>query len=312
MQINQIIQQVKGTRYSPTVISFDPVKHKYVDQNNREYKSVTTFIGEFYKKFPTQAMAEKKAKDYNWTKEEVLNYWNDITEKSLEKGNFNHNLLEESIDDSLEYDYKKEIKRILDVKSISTIFKPSFISVDDPRLKVCEDVLNFLVANGYSLFSEVRTFLDHPVTPLAGTIDVLAIKGDRFCIVDWKTNKRPIHFEAGYYKKEFDAITQEAIETDQFVSTNDYMFPPISHLPDCNGIKYMLQLSHYANMLETQWGLTCDDIQLVHIRHEEDVELRGGEPVPVYTMGYMKEEARYMLDFYPELQKRKQSLFNTL
>lgn len=61
------------------------------------------------------------------------------------------------------------------------------------------DVFDYYINKGYTIYSEIGVFL--PELLISGTIDVLAIRPDKFVILDWKTNKDGLHFTSGYYKR---------------------------------------------------------------------------------------------------------------
>jgi ATP-dependent exoDNAse (exonuclease V) beta subunit len=77
---------------------------------------------------------------------------------------------------------------------------------------------------------------------MAGTIDLMIVKNKEVYLVDWKTNKK---IEMIGYK----GAKAKA---------------PVSHLPDCNYVKYSLQLNLYRHLLEQQ-GYTIKGMTLVHL-----------------------------------------------
>ena len=66
------------------------------------------------------------------------------------------------------------------------------------------------------------------------------------------------------------------------------MLPPLTHLPNCNGSHYTMQLSIYARMVELILGIPCKGLGLCHI----------GSPFVknAYGMPYRDENNRYPLD----------------
>lgn len=105
---------------------------------------------------------------------------------------------------------------------------------------------------------------------LAGTIDLLMVKQDaytkqRAILVDWKTNAQ-IRTQNPY----------ELTETDG----------PLAFLHNSSLVKYMLQLSTYALILEEEYDTIVDKLMIVHLRDGHFVEI---------PIDYMKETVRSML-----------------
>jgi ATP-dependent exoDNAse (exonuclease V) beta subunit len=65
---------------------------------------------------------------------------------------------------------------------------------------------------------------------IAGTIDLLARDSDTVWILDWKTNKK--------------------IEFENHFKENSHALHPISHLYNCSGVQYGLQLSTYEFLMK--------------------------------------------------------------
>ena len=96
------------------------------------------------------------------------------------------------------------------------------------------------------------------------------------------------------------------------------MLPPLTHLDDCNGMHYSLQLSLYALMAEIILDIPCVGLGLCHIaspwvlnkygqpyRDSEGyhVDPNGEETVTWFKIQYLKEEAKALLrDRYYKLK----------
>jgi len=107
---------------------------------------------------------------------------------------------------------------------------------------------------------------------LAGTIDLVVETPDGLVLIDWKTNKKIT--TKGYNNK-------KALE-------------PIEDLDDCHLVKYSLQLSLYAYMLERQ-GWKIDMLLLVHLIDGLAVSIE----VP-----YVKERVEELLEWQKNKQKK--------
>lgn len=256
-------------------ISFNEDLHRYTDEDNNEYTSVTSLIKRYEKPFDENYWAKKKADEAGLPTEVVKQNWKDIREYSANKGTIEHKLLEDSINKS---------NNNQDFKFDSTTYRErspfkdriGFIEINSTNLEVLAnsplgrkypEIYKFLegfILQGWTLMAEKRVYWYDFL--IAGTIDCLLLKGKEFMIVDWKTNKDKLKFESGYYKK------IGGVKSDQWVSTNDFFKPPISALSFCKGNIYTLQLSLYSYILEL-WGFKCVNLFLFHIKSETEIYL---------------------------------------
>ena len=322
-------------------IIFDPVAHKYTDNEGNKYTSVTQKLDKYKKKYDSEFWAMYRALDQmkyklrpdttkriiwvdngkdkkGWyglpelyagifqtvkTPVQIKAEWSEVTEQSLVRGNNKHNFLEdcvnefyskgETINSSIaptDYDFKDSL---FVIRSSSDIHFSPLALVEPEIHAVLVDLLN----SGYTLYAEKRVYsYDHKIS---GTIDILAVNanGD-FWIVDWKTNKDELQFEAGYYKKAWDKGRNAKVKTDEFIKTDDRLLYPLNHLYECKGSMYSLQLSLYAYICEL-WGLKCKGLLLCHIRpmvdkyNEEVLGIDGKVkfyPPDFYQIQYLKDD----------------------
>ena len=127
---------------------------------------------------------------------------------------------------------------------------------------IYREILRF-IKDGWTLFSEKRVY--DAYYQIAGTIDVLLVKDGMCYIVDWKTNRKQLKFESGYYRKVWNADRTKKIETDEWIKRDDRLMYPLANVPACPGSIYTLQLSSY-HFLCHRWGLKPVGTMLVHIR----------------------------------------------
>jgi len=238
-------------------ISFNEGLHQYTDEYSKIYTSVTTVIKNYHEQFDENFWAKKTAKKTGLTTSIVKQNWKEIRETSGIKGTKEHKLLEDSINDSRGYK-PNELKLFgmqkVDGKIDLFALAKSPLGIKYP--KIFEDIKRF-IEDGYTVYVEKRIYWAEFL--IAGTIDCLLIKGRKFWIFDWKTNKDELKFEAGYYKK------INGIKTTQWIKLNKYFYHPLTMLPDCKGMIYTMQLSLYAYLLEL-WGYECEGLALYHIR----------------------------------------------
>lgn len=274
-------------------LQFDVASHRYYDDENIDYISATTLIGKYSNKFDAAYWSMYKAlkangykvRPYNvqgrmigldskvfhiselytnplklrTTPDDFIKQWDKLSKSACDEGNNTHDFLEDSINESKGDTVGKTNADIKPFMFSDKITKhdldKTYLNVKHPKIY---NWLNKFIDSGWTLYAEKRIYsYDHKV---AGMIDVLAVRGKQFCILDWKTNKQQIRFESGYFKKDtFGNLTNE------WYSLNNTMKAPINHLPDSVGIKYSLQLSLYAYIMEL-WGYEFVGLQLCHIQ----------------------------------------------
>lgn len=281
--------------FNNNFLYFDEGPHKYTDTYGNEYISVTTIIGNYSPKFDKDYWLHKKAKELGITEKELAKRWQDITDEACTRGSHTHNGLEDGIKgssmfkDAIKYLNQVETGRCITVADIPNLkARPldieKFKEATNNKYPKIYEVFDFYVTRGYTIYSEIGVFL--PNLLISGTIDVLAIKSDRFVILDWKTNKDGLHFTNGYYKK--DKTCKPVQLTNNWIEKDEKMLPPFNTLPECNGSHYTIQLSTYARMVELILGIPCVGCGLCHI----------GTPFKLnqYGMPYRDEKGLYEID----------------
>ena len=305
-------------------IFFDEELHKYTDEYGNNYTSVTTYLGDYSNKFDVDLMARNCARagrkgnpKYKGKTEAMLKaQWKHLTKIACDDGNEKHSFLETVIKESTGYTtigQNKYIKgRIYTIPEI--LDNPSFGRIDYKYFiksglkEKYPDIFNVITTlhnKGFNFYAEIGVFsINHLIS---GLIDLLAIKNNTFYIIDWKTNKSPIRWEAGYFEKD-----QYGDITDRYVLTAQKMKKPISHLEDSVGNKYALQLSSYATLTENfvfnGQQLICLGLLLCHIlKPKKD---STDEPVKIHIIPYMKHEVTALLeDHKMKLKPKRQTQF---
>lgn len=259
--------------YNDIRLYFDEPQHKYTDSLGNQYISTTTILHDYKPKFDKSYWLEKKSKELGISKSRLEKQWQDITDEACKRGTNTHNGLEDGIKStSMFYNAVKHIPRednsmttVADIETIDKYITPvvldDFIAKTENKYSKVYEVFDYYINRGYKIYSEIGAFL--PNLLISGTIDVLILREDQFIIGDWKTNRGGLKFEAGYYKK--DKTQNPHQTTNNWISKNDTLLPPVSNLSDCNGSIYNLQLSMYAFMVEYALRIPNAGCWLCHI-----------------------------------------------
>ena len=304
-------------RYKDNFLFFEEKAHKYTDTLGNEYRSVTTLIGDYYNHFDADYWAHKKAREQGKSEKQIRAEWNRIKDEACERGTATHNGIEDAIKSVSKF--KEAIKYLEEVKSgrcITIADIPDLIPrpLDVEEFKVATNnkypeiyrVFDFYTERGYIIYSEIGAFLIDYL--ISGTIDIFCYRPTDFVILDWKTNRDGLKFEAGYYKKDKSTIPNQL--TNEWIKKKQNMLPPLNHLDDCNGMHYTMQLSLYAIMAEIILDIPCVGLGLCHIgspwvlnkygqplRDTEGyhVDPNGEETVKWFKIQYLKNEAKALL-----------------
>lgn len=265
---------------------FNEQAHKYTDIYGNPYTSVTTLIDKYKNKFKTFNVAEACEsigknpfhKDYlkykGKNKFQIMKEWETIKNDACEAGTEQHNELETAI--KYANNYRKVSGtyingRICTVPEI--INDPSYgaLNLDyfrekaiDTKFPVIFETISHLVNKGFNIYAEVGVF--HFTYLISGLIDVFAYNPDKriFLVLDWKTNRAPITYEAGYFRKDINGNL-----TSEFVSRTEFFNYPINHLPQSTGNSYGLQLNMYSH-LASLFNIEHRGNILFHITHDYD------------------------------------------
>lgn len=304
-------------RYKDNFLFFDEGPHKYNDTLGNEYRSVTTLIGDYYNHFDADYWAHKKAREQGKSEKQIRAEWDRIKDEACERGTATHNGIEDAIKSVSKF--KEAIRYLEETKSgrcITIADIPDLIPrpLDVEEFKEATNnkypeiyrVFDFYTERGYTIYSEIGAFLIDYL--ISGTIDIFCYRPTDFVILDWKTNRDGLKFEAGYYKKDKSTIPNQL--TNEWIKKKQFMLPPLNHLDDCNGMHYSMQLSLYALMAEIILDIPCVGLGLCHIgspwvlnkygqplRDNEGyhVDPDGEETVKWFKIQYLKNEAKALL-----------------
>ena len=306
------------TRYKQNFLFFEEEGHKYNDTMGNEYLSVTTLIHDYYNNFDAAYWAHKKAREQGKSEKTILAEWDRIRDEACSRGTKTHNGLEDAIKEvskfknAIQYLTDTTSGRVITIADIPALIPQpldvgKFIEATDNKYPEIYRVFKFYTDKGYIIYSEIGAYLmDYLVS---GTIDIFCYRPTDFVILDWKTNRDGLKFEAGYYKKDKTIIPNQ-LTNEWIPQPRKKMLPPVSHLADCNGMHYSLQLSMYAIMAEIILGLPCYGLGLCHIgspwitnkygqplRDEEGyhVDPDGEETVNWFKINYFRNEVIALL-----------------
>ncbi|MCQ2971676.1 MAG: hypothetical protein MJ209_00020 [archaeon] len=326
---------VRDSRYDEVFLYFQEEGHKYTDTLGNGYTSVTTLIHENYcPKFDKKYWLRKKAKELGISEKQLEQQWADITKEACERGTATHNGIEDAIKEvSMFKNAVQYLKQIEDGRVVTVADIPNFAAkpLDIEAFKKATDykyeeiyrVFDFYTKQGYTIYSEIGMFLiDYKIS---GTIDILCYRPTDFVILDWKTNRDGLQFDAGYFKKDKKTIPHQ--RTNEYVVTNEKMLPPLNHLPNCNGSHYTMQLSTYARGVELILGIPCVNLGLCHIgspfvknkygmpfrdaNNQYPIDPNGKETVQWYQIQYRAKEVNAMLNDRKVYLKAKNQTSNT-
>ena len=307
------------SRYNSDYLYFDEPTHKYTDSLGNSYISVTTMIHDNYTpKFDKKYWLRKKSRELGISSKELERQWQAITDEACSRGTATHNGIEDAIKENsmfknaIQYLNQVESGRCITVADIPNLIpRPldlnKFNEATNNKYQKIYDVFDFYINKGYTIYSEIGAFLIDYL--ISGTIDILCIKEDRFVILDWKTNRNGLQFEAGYFKK--DKSTTPAQLTNQYIVKDEKMLPPLSHLDNCNGMHYTMQLSTYARMVELILDIPCVGLGLCHIgspfvknqygmpyrdkNNQYPIDENGEETINWYHINYLRNEVDAIL-----------------
>lgn len=292
---------------------FDDAKHKYTDNCGNTYTSTTTLLGKYYEKFDAKKMARicelsgrRGNPKYKGKSAKMLEaQWAKTSVDACDYGTDKHGYLENCVKGST--GYRININNVVDkpnklllVSNVLTNPGFGYLNLEyfiETKIHILYpsiyEIIVKLVNQGYRIYSEIGVFL--PSRLVSGTIDLFFIKGNEFIILDWKTNKDDIRYDAGYFEKDENGET-----TSTFIQTYKKFYEPLAYMPASTGHKYSMQLSIYAYLCEIL-GLVCKAIVLCHIRRDMIINPNTNqlvERVEFYPITYYKEESKNIIDHH--------------
>jgi len=306
---------------------FNEEEHKYTDQFGNVYTSATTKLKEFEtpfdKPYNLRRCAEKgrsgQGRYVGMSEKQIDQFWKDTTNGSLARGNETHNELEANV--KIANGYYKSSRSLVkeDNKKIKLLTVDDIMDNHDFGELNKDAFLNTVIANkypdltkliikycdeGYRMYPELGVYYFEAL--LSGLIDLPLInfKTKSIIIIDYKTNKHPMLFTSGYYKKNMDGSY-----TDEFIRTTKRFKAPLAHMEECLGNKYSLQVSYYARLLELKLGFKVKELKIFQIKPKTNEFRDVIEPVETtthwYDIAYYKREIDKVIDLHKVSIKNK-------
>jgi len=261
-------------------IIFKEDGHSYesIEEDNIQWLSVTSLVSKFKPKFDKEGQAKKSAKNknskwYGMTVEQIIEAWDNETNRAINLGNFYHNQRESDM-----LDFKTIERNGTEIPIIKPLMNNDGIKLA-PEQKLSD-----------GLYPEHLVYLKS--VGICGQADVVEIVDGFININDYKTNKEIK--EKGYTN--WEGITSK-------------MYKPVNHLDDCNLNHYSLQLSIYAYIIKKHNpSLKIGRLTIQHVKFKqigEDAngypinEHYNGEPIldeiKMYDVPYLKEEVNSLI-----------------
>ena len=265
-------------------LQFKEEGHLYesIDKDEIKWMSVTSLIGMLKPKFDAEEQAKKSSKNkrskwYGMTPKEILQAWENESNRAIKLGNFYHNQREADL-----LDFKTIERDGIEVPIIKPIFDEETGAKIAPEQKIEDGV-----------YPEHMVYLKS--AKICGQADLVEIIDGTINITDYKTNKEIK--ETGFTN--WEGITSK-------------MYNPVSHLDDCNLNHYNLQLSIYAYIIKKHNPkLKIGKLQIQHVKFKQIGEDKNGYPINEHINGEPVLDDIIMYDL-PYLKNEVISIINWL
>ncbi len=230
--------------------------YESIDEDKIDWTSVTSFVGMFKPKFDAKAQAKKSSKNkrskwYNMTPQEILQAWENESQRAIKLGNFYHNQRESDL-----LNFKTIEREGVKVPIIKPLFDNDTGVKIAPKQKLDEGV-----------YPEHFVYLKS--SSLCGQADLVEVVNGHVNITDYKTNKEIKN--KGF--KNWEGITAK-------------MYNPLNHLDDCNFNHYSMQMSIYMYIiLKHNPKLKPGKLILQHVKFKQLGEDKNGYPINEHIDG---------------------------
>ena len=236
------------------MIKFQEEGHSYTninEEDNFQWVSVTSLIGQFKEKFDAIEVSEKCSKGKNPKYKgvdpvEIRKSWNKESKRATDLGSWYHDQREKDM-----LQFKSVTRDGIEIPIISPIIEG-----------VIKIAPNQKIDNG--LYPEHFVYLKS--ASVCGQADRVEVVNHRLDVYDYKTNK-----EIKTRGHQF------------WDGTRKMMLGPVKHLEDCETNHYALQLSTYMYiMMKHNYNLVAGKIQIHHIEFEKEGLDKNGYPITMF------------------------------
>jgi len=255
--------------------------YESVDNDKIDWVSVTSLIAMFKPKFNAKEQAvksskNKKSKWYGMTPKEILQVWDNESNRAINLGNYYHNQREKDM-----LDFKTIERNGIEVPIVKPLVNESGVKLA-PDQKLTDGV-----------YPEHLVYLKS--VGICGQADVVEVVDGCININDYKTNKE---------------IKTKAYTNWEGITSK--MYAPIAHLDDCNLNHYNLQLSIYAYIIKKHNPkLKIGKLTIQHVKFVELAKDKNGYPINQHIDGEPVIEDIVMYDM-PYLKNEVISIINWL
>lgn len=151
-------------------ITFDEADHKYFDEKDNQYRSVTTIIKSLFPEFEKEKISFFVARKRGVDQQEVLDEWQESADIANEMGTKVHRYAE-CVLKGEEFDMELTTEKQKKLVATCKMYLPRLLEKYE--------------------FVEAEKIVFSPKYLLAGTVDLIMKhkESGKLCIFDWKTNK---------------------------------------------------------------------------------------------------------------------------
>lgn len=234
-------------------VRFFENNHKYKINGTFSKYSVTSLLKKYTLEFESDKIAKNVAFKQNKTKEDVLKEWEYKKNYSCFKGTEFHKYVENFLNRKFISLDEDSFERFLLSESSKNIEQTK----EDYKNNFKQMIINFL--NFYKWYDENYYFLKSEFvvgdidSGICGTIDNLSFhkKDKTLAILDYKTNQN---------------IKKQGFNRQK-------MLNELSHLDDCELVKYSLQLHIYKHILEKNTKFEVKDLHIVWFPEKDKYQI---------------------------------------
>jgi hypothetical protein len=234
-------------------VRFFEKDHKYKINGILSKYSATSLLKKYTIEFESEKIAKNVAFKQKRKPEDILKEWEFKKNYSCLKGTEFHKYVENFLNRRFTSVDEKSLEQFLISENLKNINEKK-----DEYIQVFKKmIISFL--NFYKWYDEKYYFLKSEFvigdeeSGICGTIDNLSFdkKTKKLSILDYKTNQN---------------IKKEGFKGQRML--ND-----LSHLDDCELVKYSLQLHIYKHILEKHTGFEVEDLHIVWFPENKDYEI---------------------------------------